>query len=101
MVPDTLDLVDHANLEINVLTSCLAPEYDYEQYDFLDFRVNPPLFKLGGGLINLNPKMAEALLRLRVMTGSKYNLDIDGKLIGSLVHITGKDGINHPLKSST
>jgi hypothetical protein len=93
LVPDTLDLVDHANLAINVLTSCLAPEYDYEQYDFLDFRVNPPLLKLGGGLINLNPKWAEALPRLRVMTGSKHNLDIDGKLIGSLVHITGKDGL--------
>ena len=32
LVPDTLDLVEHANKSLNVLTRCVAPQYDYEQY---------------------------------------------------------------------
>ncbi len=93
VVPDTLDLAEHAELAINVLTRCLAPEYDYELYDLLDLSINPPTLMSGGGYINLNPKWAEALPRLRVMTGSTTNLDVDGKLIASLVHATGKDGL--------
>ncbi len=92
-VPDTLDLVDLANNSINQLTRCVAPEYDYDQYTSLDVDKNPPVMTVYGGLVNLNPKWSEALAGLRVVTGSAFNLDVDGKIIASLVHNTGKDGL--------
>ncbi len=92
-MPDTLDLVDHASMAIHALTSLVAPELDYEQYCGLRLNSNPPKFVIGGGLVNINPKWLEALPGLRVMTGSDENIDIDGKLMGSIVHITGKDGL--------
>jgi hypothetical protein len=94
-VPDTLDLVDIANNSINMLTRCVAPEYDYEQHTGLHITWNPPLMSVYGGLVNLNPKWAEALPGLRVMTGSTYNIDVDGKIIGALIHNTGKDGLTY------
>ena len=94
VVPDTLDLVDHANDAINFLTRAVAPEWDYEQYFVAKVDTNPPVFEMGhGGLLNINAKWLEALPGLRVMTGSDYNIEVDGKLIGSLVHVTGKDGL--------
>ena len=94
VVPDTLDLVEYADRAINAMTRCLAPEWDYEQYTGMRPHNNPPVLKLGGnGLVNINPKFLEALPGMRVMTGSTTNLDIDGKLMGSIVHVTGKDGL--------
>jgi hypothetical protein len=93
-IPDTVELVDHAHHAINALTRLLDPEHDYEQYTCLFFDSNPPVGELGhGGLLNLNPKWLEALPMLRVMTGSTFNIDVDDKLMGSLLHVTGKDGL--------
>ena len=93
-VSDTLDLVDYAHRAINVLTSALASDWDYEQYFILHVDSNPLVLEMGhGGLLNINGKWAEALPMLRVMTGSTNNIEIDGKIIGSLVHVTGKDGL--------
>jgi hypothetical protein len=100
LVPDTLDLVDHANMALNVLTHNVAPEWDYEIYTYSRFAHNPPLMEIGhGGLLNLAAKWLEAIPGLRVMSGSTMNAEIDGKLMGSLVHITGKDGLcYHPVE---
>ncbi len=93
-VPDTVDLTDHAHAAINVLTRALEPEWDYEQYFLMKITHNPPHFEMGhGGLLNINAKWLEALPMLRVMTGSTHNIDVDGKLMGSLIHVTGKDGL--------
>ena len=100
MVPDTLDLVDHARMALNVLTSNLNPEYDYEMYTYNRFAHNPPLMEMGhGGLLNLAAKWLEAIPGLRVMSGSTINAEIDAKFMASLFHITGKDGLcYHPVK---
>jgi hypothetical protein len=100
MVPDTLDLVDHARMALNVLTSNLNPEYDYEMYTYSRFAHNPPVMEMGhGGLLNLAAKWLEAIPGLRVMSGSTINAEIDAKFMASLVHITGKDGLcYHPVK---
>lgn len=50
-------------------------------------------------LVDIQPKCSEALPMLRVMSGSRQNLAVDGKIIGTLVRFTGKDGlVYHPVK---
>jgi hypothetical protein len=92
-IPDTLELTDHARLAINALTRLVTPEWDYEQYCGIRVNSNPPVFNIGGGLVNINPKWLEALPGLRIMTGSTENIGIDGKLMDSILHVTGQDGL--------
>ena len=93
-VPDTLDLTERAELSISAITSLLNPSYDYTQFTFVEYRTDPPAAIMGhGGLTNLNPKWMESLPLLRIMTGSTQNRDIDPRLVESLVHITGEDGL--------
>jgi len=94
-VPDTLDLAGQpAELSIKAITSLLEPKYDYDQYAFVEWRTEPPTLKLGdGGRLNLNPKWIEALVLNRLMTGSHVNAEMDGKLIGSIIHVVGMDGL--------
>src|SRR5438105_3070191 len=93
LVPDTPDLVSHANCALNAATRLWAPEWGYEQLFWVHREVNPPILEMGhGGLLTCGPKVIETLPMLRVMTGSDYNLQEDGKIIGSLLRVTGKDG---------
>ena len=92
-IPDTLELTDHARLAINALTRLVTPEWDYEQYCGIRVNSNPPVFNIGGGLVNINPKWLEALPGLRIMTGSTENIEIDGRLMDSILHVTGRDGL--------
>ncbi len=93
-VPDTIDLVDHANYALNMATRLWAPEWGYELLNSVDMNTNPPKFSMGsGGLITESPKISETIPMLRVMTGSTYNIDMDEKIIMSFVRVTGKDGL--------
>ena len=90
-VPDTLDLTDNALLAINAYTRMLDPAMDYRFFGNANFMREPPLIIIGGGY-ECTAKQLESLLLMRVMTGSPYNADMDNKLMGSMVHMTGKDG---------
>ena len=95
-VPDTLDLVQHAHYALNQATRLWAEEWDYEQLVLVHTKTNPPLLEMGhGGLLNCGPKVIEALPMLRVMTGSTFNIDQDGKAMGSILKSTGKDGLGY------
>lgn len=100
-IPDTVELTDYANRAINMGTRILAPEWDYEQFFWTYMEINPPVLELGhGGLLNNGPKMVEALPMLRMMTGSTYNIEQDGHAMGSILHVTGLDGLcYHPVKN--
>ena len=93
-VPDTPDLAEHAHYAINQATRLWAPEWGYEQLFGVNMSVNPPILEMGhGGLLNCGPKVIEALPMLRTMTGSTYNIEVDGKAMGSILMVTGKDGL--------
>ena len=93
-VPDTIDLVDHANCALNMATRLWAPEWGYELLNSIDMSTNPPKFSMGsGGLLTESPKITETIPMLRVMTGSTYNIDMDEKAMMSFVRVTGEDGL--------
>ena len=93
-IPDTIDLVDHANYALNQGTCLWAPEWGYEYIYGAFFDINPPKLELGhGGLITEGAKTVETLPMMRIMTGSTRNIDMDSKAVMSFVRVTGKDGL--------
>ena len=92
-VPDTLDLADRAELAIHAITRMVDPKRDYLTYTEARFSRNPPVIGFtGNGSIVCAGKHLEALPLLRVMSGSTFNLDVDARLMESLLHMTAKDG---------
>ncbi|MBI2844081.1 MAG: glycoside hydrolase family 127 protein [Armatimonadetes bacterium] len=93
-VPDTLDLADRARLAINCLTGALDPDYGYEMYFVARFSSNPPfMHHEASGLPTNNPKFAESLPMMRLMSGSAQNLDIERGMIQRMLALIGDDGL--------
>ena len=89
--PDTLDLTDNALFAINAYTRMVDPAMDYRFYGNVNFMRKPPVLIMGGGY-ECTSKQLESLLLMRVMSGSTYNADMDNNFMGSMLHMTGKDG---------
>ena len=93
-VPDTLDLADRAGLAINGLTGSLDVKADYEIYFRVHYTRNPAvMYHEGTGLPTNNPKFAEALPQMRIMSGSDLNQDIEKGMMDYMVSCIGKDGL--------
>ena len=98
LVPDTLDLQERAALAVNVLTRSTDPEADYELYFNLDCRRNPPLMDHNfNGICDC--KFMEALPLMRLVSGSRENIDVDRVWREVALHNLGPDGIYcYPLR---
>ncbi len=94
IVPDTLDLAKRAEIAINCLTGALDPEYGYELYFVAQFAKNPPImFHEASGLPTNNPKFAESLPMMRLMSGSMQNLDIEKGMMERILAMIHTDGL--------
>ncbi len=98
-VPDTLDLAERARLAINGLTSTLDPEQDYFQWFFVWMNRQPPRMQHNAGDFNCSPKYAESIPLMRVMSGSRQNIDADQNMLEYLVNraISAEDGLHYVL----
>jgi len=93
-VPDSLDLVEYAKHGINGLTQTLDPAFNYEIFFGVELGTNPTYLKHDSmGITSTNPKFAESLPMMRVMSGSDRYADIDRKLIQMMVDNTAEDGL--------
>jgi hypothetical protein len=93
-VPDTLDLARRAELAINCLTGALDPDYGYELFFVAQFAANPPImFHEASGLPTNNPKFAESLPMMRLMSGSTQNLDIEKGMMERILAMIHTDGL--------
>jgi hypothetical protein len=102
LVPDTLDLAQEAGKIVNFLTRAVSPRRtDYAVYHLMHLGYNPAILEVcDGGLQNQNAKWAEAVIPLRVMSGSTLNKGGERAVVGALVRITGKDGLCYvPVKN--
>src|SRR2546427_826379 len=80
-VPDTLDLAERGKVAVNALTRFLDPDHNYMPYSHARFNVRPPyLDHIGDGVDNWG-KVTEALIEMRLMSGSTQNLDVDKKTL--------------------
>ncbi|MHB1455327.1 MAG: hypothetical protein ACYC0V_00270 [Armatimonadota bacterium] len=93
-VPDTLDLADRASLGINCLTGALDPGYGYELYFGVQFKAKPPyMHHEASGLPTNNPKFAESMPMMRLMSGSAQNLDIQRGMMLRTLALIADDGL--------
>jgi len=93
-VPDTLDLAERAALGVNCLTGALDPQYGFELYFVVQFTANPPyMHHEASGLPTNNPKFAESLPMMRVMSGSAQHLDIERAMMARTLALIAADGL--------
>src|SRR5688572_1001320 len=97
VVPDTLDIVDMADMSINVVTCATDRNQDYEQY-FSVYLANP--LRMAHNFSDwCTPKYMEALPLLRSATGSDFNDQVDRVWMDVLLKSIGPDGLLYlPLK---
>jgi hypothetical protein len=91
LVPATLDLADRARMAINYMTESLNPNADYEAWDIAEQMADPPTF------IIMNPlttpgKYFETVPLMRMICGSRQNIDIEHFLMGKFMKMQGPDG---------
>lgn len=101
-VPDTLDLAERAGLAINGSTGILDPDRNYMPFHYLkghrfyhnSFRTDPegPSHEVISG-DQLWGKQIEPLLKMRLMSGSMKNIDIDALSIIGMIDCIDDTGI--------
>ncbi|MDP7602665.1 MAG: glycoside hydrolase family 127 protein [Alphaproteobacteria bacterium] len=90
-IPDTLDLTDNAQLAINAFTRMLDPAMDYRFFGNASFLHKPPSLQLSPSF-ECSSKHLESLPLMRLMSGSRFNLDMDNKFMQSRLHLAAGDG---------
>ena len=73
-IPDTLDLVERADIVINAITRCTNPDAEHAVYFYTNLYRNPPTMIRE---IPLYGKFIEGLALARLMTGSDLNQHVD------------------------
>ena len=77
-VPDTLDLVERAELAINAMIGQIEPKFDYECWWTL-YLLPPSPRPHTNQWFDQNPRNLCGLTLLRIMTGSEFGLDVEEK----------------------
>lgn len=92
-IPDTLDLVDMANLALNGLTRSLDPSYGYEAPTWIRFAAKPPYLLHAKYDFECQGKWWESFPLLRSISGSDLNRDIEEHFIRSMLNHVADDGL--------
>ena len=94
-VPDTLDLVDRANLAINGLARARDPERGWQQYFYIGMLTNPPyMLHSGPPDYACDAMVGESLPLMRVMTGNGDHYEAERGLVSTLTgRLSEEDGL--------
>jgi len=92
VVPDTLELADRADLAINALTGVINTKQDYECFWQITY-APPNVQHHACQWHDYNPRVAEALTTLRLITGNQYKVDVEEKMLESMLSRIGEDGL--------
>jgi len=97
-VPDTLDLAERARFAINALVGTIMPQFEHECM-WMQFLVAPSGYPHTCQWNDHNPRVLWALTLLRLMTGSRWGLDLEEKALSSMLDRILADGfyLNAPL----
>jgi hypothetical protein len=93
MIPATLDLAERARLAVNGMTEPTDPAADYRVYWKTSFRFNPPTMYHDVSDTGITLKFAEAVPRMRIMSGSQQNLHVEERWKQALVRMISPDGL--------
>lgn len=92
LVPDTLDLGARADHGINALVGQIAPWFDHECMWILKL-LPPSVYPHTNQWFDHNPRSLWSLTFLRIMTGNRHGLDLEEKLLASVLDHTTPDGL--------
>ena len=98
-VPDTLDLAERARLGVNAMTGIIVPHESYQPQQGVSYYRNPPVMsgQYGSTVMQVGNEMwgkhIEALLEMRLMSGSEQSADLDAKGIEGMVGQIEDDGL--------
>jgi hypothetical protein len=98
-VPDTLDLAERARLGVNAMTGIIVPEENFQPQQGVRYYRNPPVMsgEYGTFVVQVGNEMwgkhVEALLEMRLMSGSDQGADLDIKSIEGMVGQIEDDGL--------
>jgi hypothetical protein len=98
-VPQTLDLAERARAALNALTEIIADNPSHQPYQKSDYYRNPQVFSNEpGGYVFIDGnemwgKAAEALLEMRLMSGSQQGADLDEKTFRGMVNCIEGDNL--------
>jgi len=91
-VPDTLDLVERAELAINGLGGTIDPDLDYQSYFNISYATRRPVMQHHAADTTCDPKFAESFPMMRIMCGSERYREVeDGQRTALLGRI--RDGL--------
>ncbi len=99
VVPDTLDLAQRAGAAVNALTEIVKQPPYYQPFQKGHYYRNPPVFSNEpGGYVFVNGnemwgKAAEALLEMRLMSGSQQGADLDEKTCAGMAGCIEADNL--------
>ncbi len=97
-VPDTLDLAERAVIALRGLTSFLDAKHHFSSYGHGNFSVTPPCLIHDHGMAQNWGKIAEAMVLVREMCGSRENLDRElASLSGMLRYALAKKDEPYPV----
>lgn len=92
LVPDTCNLEYRAGLVVNYFTESSCPDRNYEPYYGPSFALNPPRIPLDAGGGQLWPKYMEAMPLMRLMSGSRKDLQVDKAWADVILRSIAPDG---------
>ena len=92
VVPDTLDLAERARLAVNAITRAADPHNNYDIFQCGHCDQQPANFNHEHGGPSL-PKAIDVIPRLRRMSGSRQNEDLDMKIVNGLLRDVDENGL--------
>jgi len=92
-VPATLDLAERARLAINGLTEIVNRGCEFEIFSSIAHMAQPPTMFHNPSDIPCQGKFLAVLPLMRVMSGSRQNLDIEQGMLEGLLKMQGEDGL--------
>ena len=93
VVPDTLDLAKRAELALQGIANTTDPDDDYLMWFDVRWSNNPPYLKHSGADIECAPKWLDAMMQLRVASGSDRYRDLEETMLKTLVGFVEDDGL--------
>ena len=93
VVPDTLDLAKRAKLALQGIANTTDPDDDYLMWFDVRWSNNPPYLKHSGADIECAPKWLDAMMQLRVASGSDEHRDLEEAMLRTLVGFVEDDGL--------
>jgi len=90
-VPYTLDLADRARFAVNALVGTIMPQFSHECL-WMQHVLAPSGYPHTCQWSDHNPRVLWALTLLRLMTGSRWGLDLEEKALASMLEHTTPEG---------